>query len=81
MPTAGTGFSMNLDSLKPHENAKKVLVWESLRINFPEPLEVSKSGKKVNEKLFFSIFMKKCLHIRANFSNFLVTKTINRNKF
>ena len=52
-----------------------------MRINFPEPFEVGKSGKKVNEKLFFSIFLKKCLHIRSNFSNFLLTKTIDKNKF
>ena len=57
------------------------MVWESLRINLPQPFEVSKSGKKVNEKLFFSIFLKKCLHIRSNFSNFLLTKTIDKNKF
>ena len=53
MPTAGTGFSIGMDKLKPHWHAKKGLVWESLRINFPEPFEIGKSGKKVNEKLIF----------------------------
>ena len=57
------------------------MVWESSRINSPEPFEISKSGKKVNKKLIFKIFLKKSLHIRSNFSNFLVTKTIDRNKF
>ena len=33
-----------------------------MRIKFPEPFEVGKSGKKVNEKLIFMIFLKKSLH-------------------
>ena len=57
MPTAGADLSIDLNRLKPHKNAKKGLVWESSRINLPQPFEVSKSGKKVNEKLFFTIFL------------------------
>ena len=74
-------FQLILINWNPIKMLKKVWFEKAWELTFQSHLKLVSLVKKSMKSCFFSIYLKKCLHIRSNFSNFLLTKTIDKNKF